>query len=352
MQKMFVADLLIVFVIASTATLYGDDVRTYSTGGLTISHAAKDEGMYFDTPAGQANQARYATIYHSEPRNKGIGKPGDSIRIGYSDGPFTYAMPGNCQYRLWGVQDDPKSMLFSPDVGGLEGWRGTGNPMMVKGLPGDDYYYIFFLAVADDNSDKNVQENDWRHVLLQARTKDFVHVDLRTDVNGAACWKPFNDSVSTQWRRPAPLMDVEGKRVCNRIGRKQGHTQGQIGSVCMYNNTYYFFYTEIDSDNKTYLFYRTCANIATLENAWSPARRVSNEALMEGACIRVARAPGINKWVVLYNGYTDLQRNNHFRQDLMLQVTQDMTVRGKGGLSSLKFFTRSVPRLGGIVSSQ
>ena len=58
--------------------------------------------------------------------------------------------------------------------------------MMVKGLPGDDYYYIFFLAVGDDNNDKNVEESDYRHILLQARTKDFVHVDLRTEVDGVS----------------------------------------------------------------------------------------------------------------------------------------------------------------------
>ena len=163
---------------------------------------------------------------------------------------------------------------------------------------------------------------------------------------GLACWRPFNDSVSKQWRRAKPLIDVQGKRVCNRIGRKQGYTQGLIGSICMHDNTYHFFYTEIDSDNKTYLFHRTCRNIATLENTWSPATRVSNEALMEGTVIRVAKAPRMNKWVVLYNGYTDRQRNNHLRQGLMLQVTYDMTVIGKGGLSSLKFFPRSFSGLG------
>ncbi|MGO8750025.1 MAG: hypothetical protein ACLQNE_29105 [Thermoguttaceae bacterium] len=358
MRKMLLAGLFTASVIACASILYGGDFRTYPTGGVTVSHAASSEGLYFDTPARSVaynvqivkvttgGTLRFATIYHSEPRNKVDGKPGDSIRLGYSDGPFTYAMPGNCQYRLWGVQDDSQSLLFSPDEFGLPGWGGTGNPMMVKGLPGDKYYYIFFLAVGDDNNDKNVEDSDYRHILLQARTKDFVHVDLRTEVDGVTCWKPFSDSVSKLWRRAKPLIDVQGKRVCNRIGRKQGYTQGLIGSICMQDNTYHFFCTEIDSDNKTYLFHRMCRNIATLENTWSPATRVSNEALMEGTVIRVAKAPRMNKWVVLYNGYTDRQRNNQLRQGLMLQVTYDMTVIGKGGLSSLKFFPRSFSGLG------
>ncbi len=67
----------------------------------------------------------------------------------------------------------------------------------------------------------------------------YVHVDLRTEADGIACWRPFDDSVSKQCRRAKPLVDLQGRRVCNRIGRKQGYTQGLIGSICMHDNTYH-----------------------------------------------------------------------------------------------------------------
>jgi hypothetical protein len=349
-----VAALILTQTRASTA----DDSTTYSSGDVLVSHTREQEGPYYDTPADrvaynvqimkivEGGSVRHVTIYHCEPRNKGLGKPGDSIRIGCSEGPFPYRTPADCPYRLWGVQDDPLSLLFSPDAFGLEGWGGTGNPMMVKGLPGDEYYYIFFLAVGDDDNDRNVQEDDYRHILLQARTRDFIHVEMRVDIDGTACWKPFDDSVVKPWRRATPVMDVEGKRVCNRIGRKQGTTQGLIGSICMANGVYHFFYTEIDLDNKTYLYHRTCPNIAALGNAWSRAERVSDEALMEGTVIRVVKAPAADRWLVLYNGYIDPEHNTRLRQSLFLQVTRDMSIVGGDGISSLRFFTRGIPGYG------
>jgi hypothetical protein len=347
-----------VLILAHASARAADDSSSYSCGDVLVSHEAEREGLYYDTPANrvaynvqivkiaEAGSPRYVTVFHCEPRNKGLGKPGDSIRIGWSEGLFSYKMPAECAYRLWGVQDDSQNLLFSADAFGVEGWGGTGNPMMVKGLPGDDYYYIFFLAVGDDDSDRNVQEDDYRHILLQARTRDFIHVDLRADIDGAACWKPFDDVAPKQWRRPKPVIDVDGKRVCNRIGRKQGTTQGLIGSICMANGVYHFFYTEIDQDNKTYLFHRECSNPATLDNTWSRAERVSDEALMEGTVIRVAKTPGTDRWIALYNGYVDPDHNNRLRQSLFLQVTRNLTVIGDGGLSSLKFFARSIPGYG------
>lgn len=349
----FVSAVMASFLVTMIACAQ-DDSRTFATGGVVISHDVQNEGLYFDTPAGSVaynvqimqiasgRGLRHATIYHSEPRNKGAGKPGDSIKLGSTDGDFTFAMPRTCEYRLWGVQDDPQSPLFSPDSVGLDGWGGAGNPVMIKGSGGDDYFYIFFLCVSDDNGDRNVHDSDWRHVVMQARTKDFVNVDIRAEVDGQVCWKPFADNVPKQWRRPKPLVDTKGEPLRNTISRKQGNTQGLIGSICRHENTYFFFYTDIDSDNKTHFFFRTSPDIATLENTWSPATRVSDEALMEGTCIRVARAAAMNQWVVLYNGYTDRQRNNRLRQGLMIQVTEDGTVTGKGGLCSLRFFDRFV----------
>ena len=358
MQKIIPFVLFVATYIVSTVSASGDDTRVFVTGGVTVSHSARNEGLYYDTPARRVAynvqvmklapnpRPRYVTIFHSEARNHGFRKPGDSIRLGYVDGAFTYTMPGNCEYRLWGVQDDQESLLFSPDVFGLPGWGGTGNPMMIKGAAGDDYYYIFFLCVADDNHDKDVQVDDWRHDLLEARTKDFINIEIRTEIDGKTCWRRFADDVPQKWRRPKPLLDVRGEPVRAKICRNKGRTQGLIGSMCKYENTYYFFYTEIDADNKTYLFYRTSPNIATIENTWSPAMKISGEALMEGTCIRVARAVTMNRWVVLYNGYTDLQKKHVLHQELMLQVTDNMTVIGKGGLSSLKILDRYFHGLG------
>ncbi len=186
-----------VFLGLSALFLFGvasADVRTFTTGGLTISHNNADEGLYFATSPDQVaynvqiirtEHDTYYTIAHTEPRKPAeLHYPGDAIKTAFASGPFTYTMPPNLDYRLYGTPTDTESLLYSPEAHGILGWGGTGNPMVVKGKPGDDYFYAFFLAVADDDRDRELEEPDFRHYICQARTLDMLHWELRTEVDG------------------------------------------------------------------------------------------------------------------------------------------------------------------------
>jgi hypothetical protein len=50
----------------------------------------------------------------------------------------------------------------------------------------------------------------------------------------------------------------------------------------------------------------------------------------------VAKAHGMDKWAVFYNGYR--MADGRLKCDLMLQYTENMNVVGPGGISSLRFY--------------
>jgi hypothetical protein len=103
----------------------------------------------------------YYTLYHSEPKSRPPGSPGDSVRAGVSTS-YNYSMP-KTTYVLWGSHN---SHALSAS--------GAGNPMTVAGLPGDPYFYTFFLGVTSD--DRNYSPGTWataidRIYFLQSRTR-------------------------------------------------------------------------------------------------------------------------------------------------------------------------------------
>jgi hypothetical protein len=114
------------------------------------------------------------------------------------------------------------------------------------------------------------------------------------------------------------------------------NTQGLLGSICRYDNTYFFFYTAPAPDGKTYLYCRTVAAPHVGQGLWSAAKRVSSEPLMYGTLVKVAKAHGMDKWAVFYNGYK--VANGKLACDLMLQYTENMKIIGPGGISSLRFY--------------
>ncbi len=324
------------------------DLRSYTTNGLTVSHDAADEGVYYNTPENEAaynvqimrsGHQNYFTMFHSEP-NKPVGLrcPGDSIKSGTYSGPFNYTMPGNIGFRLYGHPTDKESILYSADGHGLDAWSGTGNPMLVKGPKGDKYFYVFFMAVTDDNRDRDTDDADYRHYLCMARSLDMINWELRTTIKGTPCWKPFGLDVPDEWRRPRPVGDVNGNLIRSVRAAKKPDTQGLIGSICYYNGKYHYFYTDVDTHGLTYLYLSTSSDF-TREKAWSVPVKVSEAIKQTGTLIRVAKAYGIDRWVALYNGY----RNNGedtLHGDLMIQYSQNMSLTGKGGLSSIKYFDR------------
>ncbi|MHB9037255.1 MAG: hypothetical protein ACYC64_11370 [Armatimonadota bacterium] len=319
-------------------------VRTYTTNGLTVTHDTADEGMYFDSQPNElaynvqimrADNDTYYTIFHSEP-NKPAKKhyPGDSIKTGIQTGDFTYSMP-DIGFRLYGHPTDSQSIMYSPEDYGTNGWGGAGNPMLVKGRSGDKYYYAFFIAVTDDDHDRDINEADFRHYLCQARSLDMLNWELRTEIDGVSAWKPFNSTVPMEWRRARTIQDVDGNTIRGLRATAMSGTQGLIGSICYCNDKYYYFYTDVDADGNTGLYVRTCADL-TRENAWSAAQKVADK-LMLGMIVRVAKARGLNRWAVLYNGYKAAKV-----QDLMLQYTSNMNVVGPGGISDIKFYNEFV----------
>ncbi|MHB9037252.1 MAG: FG-GAP repeat domain-containing protein, partial [Armatimonadota bacterium] len=317
----------------------------YTTGGgdITVIHPGADEGLYYDTPNTEvaynvqivkSGSTSYHTVYHGEPNKPSNFYYGDSVKTASLNGTFDYLMPAGPQFALYGSLTDSLSTLYSPAVSGINGLGGTGNPMVVRGRPGDNYVYAFFIAYSDDNLDRSGP--DFRHFLCQARTLNYQDWELKATVGGVDTWKPFNSTVPTEWRRAARVRDANGNVIAGRFGTELGgDSQGLIGSMCYVNGLFYYFYTDVDTDGKTYLFYRTAMDIGSLQPDWSAAVKVTGE-LMHGTLIRVAKAHGMDKWAVLYNGYK--RANGVLKQDLFLQYTQDLSVIGPGGISSLTFF--------------
>lgn len=335
--------LLTVFCLAwISLSEAAEQTRRYSTAGgdVLVEHDTSDEGLYFDVPADEVaynvhilrkGALDYATVYHGEPK-KSPGKPGDSIKVAARAGPFQFAMPHSRRFAVHGDPDDRLSALYSPS----DAWGGAGNPMVVKGSLSDPLYYIFFLALTDDDADE--QGSDFRHALCQMRTRDFSRFELLTDADGCIGWKQFAPDVPVAWRRPWLLRDRDGKHICSRKATDFHATQGLIGSICFHDDRYFFFYADKDTDDKTYLFFRTAEDLVNLQNdrtKWSPAKRISGP-LITGAVIRVAKSRDGSRWAVLYNGYHHGPAG--LRQDLFLQYTGDLSVTGANGLAGIRWY--------------
>ena len=316
--------------------------RRYPTAGgaVLVEHDAADEGLCFDVPADEVaynvhilrtEYPEYVIVYHGEPK-KSPGKPGDSVKVAIGSGPPHFTMPNHRRFAIHGDPEDRLSALYSPS----DAWGGAGNPMVVAGLPADPFHYIFFLALADD--DGNHQGSDFRHTLCQARTRDFKRFELLTAAEDRIQWKPFAPEVPPAWRRPWPLCDVDGKEIASRKPTDFHSTQGLIGSICFHDERYLFFYTDKDTDDETYLFFRAAEDLVSLQDGrtkWSPAKRISGP-LMTGTLIRVAKSRDGSRWAVLYNGYH--HGPTGLRQDLFLQYTGDLSISGPSGLAGIRWY--------------
>lgn len=321
---------------------------------LAASHAADnrprlvDEGLHFDVPASEVaynvqivrlDSGGYATVYHGEPK-KSPGQPGDAVKVAVQPGRFTFQMPSDRRFAIQNDLHDPLSALYS--AGPM--WGGAGNPVVIKGQGSDRYFYVFFLTLADDDGDRAGE--DFRHQLCQARTLDFREFELRVQIAGRIEWKPYRPDAPAEWKRPWPLRDANGERICSRGPTGFAHTQGLIGSICFHADRYHFFYTDRDTDGKTYLFHRTCLDLVSLQDdrtAWSSTARLS-DAMPTGTVIRVALARDQTRWAALYNGYHE--GPNGLRQDLFLQYTRDLTIHGANGLAGIRWFDRIVGEYG------
>jgi hypothetical protein len=342
-----------IFVVSLLAA-FPVSARTFFTGGghVAIQTSTSDAFLYYDTPTTEvayntqiikSSPSLYHTVYHAEPKKPvGFFYPGDSLKSGTQSGSFSYAMPGNTAYRIHSTSTDPLSILYSAhSYDPYIGWGGAGNPMVVKEASGD-YYHTLFLGVADDNFDR--AQDDYRHYLLQARTLDFQNFELRTELYGQVQWQPFTPANSEAARRARTIQDATGNTIMSRLAVAPAETQGLIGSMVYDNGLYHFFYTDVDIDGRTYLFHRQTTDIASLDptaTPWTAAQKVNNEILQQSTVIRVAKAKDMDRWVVYYNGYRP--GASHIEGDLFLQYTENLSIIGNGGLSSLDFFDYFVP---------
>ena len=347
-------------MVVSLLSTLPASARTFFTGGgqVEVQTTNSDAFLYYDTPSTevayntqiiQASPSLYYTVYHSESKKPvGYFYPGDSVKSGTQSGNFSYTMPGNTDFRIYSTSTDPQSILYSANsYDPYIGWGGAGNPMVVKGAA-DDYYYTLFLGLSDDGFDRS--QDDYRHFLLQARTLDFQNFDLRTELYGQVQWQPFTPANSEFARRARTIQDVNGNTIMSRLGVAPTQTQGLIGSMVYDNGLYHYFYTDVDIDGKTYLFQRQTTDIASLNNTWSAAEKVSNEVLPLGTVVRVAKAKNMDRWVVLYNGYHG--STSGWVGDLFIQYTKDLSIIGDGGLSSIEFFDSIDPTTGFGVNNE
>jgi hypothetical protein len=287
----------------------------FETSGIFVCYE-NDESVFYATPENEVAYSvqtihdgdKFYTIYHSEPRTH--YKTGDAVKSGVHQGPYAFTMPPH-DFRLWGPEDDPASLMASTSVGG------AANPIAISGLPGDPYFYVFFLGVNDDEQTRDRARSHWRHYLLEARTRDFVSFDLMTD----AGWAPFSPDV-----RPAPVRDTAGAIIRSNSARVLGHTQGLIGSISFVNGRYYFFYFDYGPEgDQVNLYLRTSADLR--HDRWSSEKRVS-PAIGLGM-VRVAKAWNLDRWAVMYGCYVGKI------QDICVQYTRNLNVYGPGGLSDL-----------------
>lgn len=320
----------------------------YATGGgqVEVCHNPADQGEYFATPSDEIAYnvqvlqigSQYVDVYHSEslkshdpncssPANDNWCQTGDSVKAAIGTDP--YQMPAQRNFVLWGQYTDPtKYNYYGPPAG----VGGGGNPMTVAGPPGDPYYYTLYLETYGQDATYSPTSSgceNCRNYLLMSRTTDFQTYQVWSYLpTGGEGWQ--TESATTY---PVPVTDSAGNVIDTN---NAGDTEGLIGSISYVNGLYYYFYTDDVPGGATgdeQLYYRTTPNIA-VDGSWSPAQAVSTETLPTTE-LRVAKAYGQNRWVVLYNCY---RQDTDGNQDLCMQYTQNLNVVGAGGLSSLTLF--------------
>lgn len=326
-----------------------DNPNCYKTGGaapIYVCHNPGDEGLYYQpsylhlaygVQIYKLGEQNYRTIFHSESRASyegGFQRAGDSLQAAGAPGPFSWTLPTDHRYVIWGTNDDTLSSLYYGPLAAQV--SGGANPMTIGGRSwaGDNYHYTFFLSVTNGFV-LDPHSANYLHGVHVGRTLDFYTYEiLSNDSNGTRTWYPFTTSVPDWQRRPLMLTDSNGNAIMGNYPAAADNTQGLIGSVTMANKIYYFFYTDRDRNdpNHIYLYYRLSSDISG--GLWSPPTRVTEEAFEVGTVILIHKAKGRDRWAV---GYTCYNANTSV-SDICLQYTENLNIVGPGGISSVKFY--------------
>jgi hypothetical protein len=215
--------------------------------------------------------------------------------------------------------------------------------MVVGGVSptGEKIFYVFFLGVTSDGG----LGTEFRNVLLEARTKDFLAFELlQRDAEHHSVWVSFAGDQA----RPAIVTDRAGTPLqSNQTAspepagstnptRPEGAvmTAGLFGSVVKVGGLYHYFYTDQDPVDpaRNHLYERTAQDIGS-DGQWSAPTIVLD--VPAEVIVRVAKARGMDRWAVTYSC---LQSDRPYVSDLCLQYTADLSVQGARGLAGLSLF--------------
>lgn len=367
----------------------------YTTGGGTLEICRGDgqaEGVFFTPrpcelaqnvqimrlPAGHSAYRPIQVIYQAETPIRGLRNedvcPSDrratnpfdsgSVRTGGQFDQLTTIMPPST-YRLWETpreiitsdegqrrnrrsrrwQDRTQVAAKTPINTGLEG-IGARNPMVVAGRDwaGDEHFYAFLIAPVP-------VEGGVRHALIQTRTRDFEAFDIRSEVQEEAStpWTPFALPANKTKRRrgtpvspiPSAVLDQNGKPIVGNCAHQPSAAQGLIGSVVLVNKVYHYFYTDVISADcgqpalkqRMGLYLRTSQDL-NADRVWSAARTVT-EKLASQSVVRVAKASGLDRWVVSYNCARPANVQGGPIDDICVQYTSSLSI---GGLEELTWY--------------
>lgn len=315
-----------------------------------------------ETPL-ERGRRRRAGAETCEPRRSSNPLDGGSVRSGRSPEQLATTMPPT-GYRLWEMAREvarperrkrrgrsrERERAEAPAEAATEG-IGARDPVVVTGRnwAGDEYYYVFLLATA-------MTEGGARRVQIQARTYDFERFDVRgRGEDGNPAWVPFQpeEGPGRRSRRgrgrergpdadnpsPAAVLDEAGKPIFGNCPGRGFDTQGLAGSISVVDQVYHWFYTDVlPSDcnepvlkRRTALYLRTSRDL-TADRVWSAPRTVA-EPLPAASLVRVAKAKGMDRWVVAYACNRPANAQGGPVADLCVQYTPDLSIGSLAGLT-------------------
>lgn len=306
--------------------------------------AESEQGLYFRTPRHEIayNLQRLTvgrdivTVFHSEAsksHDPECTQPwcldGDSVKVAI--GPDAHAMPDVRRAVLGGQTDDPTRHNY---WGPPEGVGGAGNPMTVKGPPGDDHFYTFYLGSGRFGSDVPTTH---RIYLQVARTADFETYEVLAETSGGHEWLTEASEVN-----PVHLSDTAGEPLRSSNAMAATDVQGMIGSICCAGGLYHYFYTDYvpgttsAGGQQTQLYHRTATDLSH-DRAWSQAEPVF-DVLLPITLARIVKDYGRDRWAILFN----CRNPDTGHQDLALRFTDNLNVTGAGGLAHLSLYDHAL----------
>jgi len=359
------------------AAAQGPDPGCYPTAGgaLEICRGGEAEGvLYVPRPCESAANVqilrpaeggdRLQAIYQAEtpqrtrrgetcaPRRAESPLDGGAVRSGSMPEQLATTLPPT-EARLWelarvaerqGRRSRSRRRTREPEAPeAVQEGIAARHPMVVAGRDwsGDVYSYVFLLTTVPTPSGN-------RHALMQARTADFERFDVRSADADGALWVPFapegggrHRSRRTRNPAPSPVLDETGAAIVGNCAGAGFDRNDLVGSISVVDQVYHYFYTDVlpadcdkpAAERRLGLYLRTGRDPAA-DRPWSSARLVA-EPLPGEALVRVAKAKGMDRWVVAYSCNRPSNTMDGPVADLCVQYTPDLAL---GSIAGLKWY--------------